>query len=114
MSYRPDNSKNQISNTLLSTKATTVNKLPNKNSSPKNIDDKDYFCIKDNMVSYIEKIYPEFYEQFELNNFINSGSVGYVYEGSYKYSCNNQKNAFKICIDKKRDEKKDEKKKRKK
>ena len=98
-------------NILQSTRAIT-SKNPHNSLSSKNIDEKD-FCNKDYMDSYITKIYPEFFEQFELSNFINSGSVGYVYEGRYKYSCNNQKYAFKICIDKKRDEKKDEKKKEK-
>ena len=70
--------------------------------------DKDYYTHKENMENHIKGVYPIFYEQFELNNFVNSGSEGYVYEGRYKKGSNNQKYAFKFCI--KRDDKNDSKK----
>ena len=70
--------------------------------------DKDYFTHKENIENHIKGVYPIFYEQFELNSFLNCGSEGYVYEGRYKQGANNQKYAFKFCI--KRDDKKDSKK----
>ena len=83
-------------------KFATTEELHHNNISSKNI---DYFCDKDKMEKYIKKIYPQFYENFELNNFIKRGA-GYIYKGKCKY--NNQKYVFKICIKEKRTKKKKE------
>ena len=60
--------------------------------------DKEYYCDIQNMNSYIKDAYPTFGEQFELIEFINSGSNGYVYSGRNKNSKDNTKFAFKFCI----------------
>ena len=103
--YIENQRNNNFSNTLNSKISTTANTI----KKPVNFDEKDYFNYKENMENYINKVYPTFFEQFELTRYVNSGSVGYVYEGKYKYGINNQKYAFKICIKKKKDEKKEEK-----
>ena len=85
-------------------------KSTNANTNPEQkppIIDKNYYTHKENIENHIKGVYPLFYEQFELNHYLNSGSEGYVYEGRYKQGTNNQKYAFKFCI--KRDEKKDSK-----
>lgn len=93
---------NRISNSNINTIEST-NKIVN-------IDDKDYFCYKDNMDQQLKIKYPLFFEQFELTNFINKGSVGYVYEGKLKNGYNNnQKYAFKMCFSKENNEKKEPK-----
>lgn len=72
---------------------------------------KDFYCQMDNMLKFINENYPLFNEQFELSNFVKSGSVGYVYEGRNKKSSCNQKFGFKFCINskKKENEEKDNK-----
>ena len=76
---------------------------------PKIKDEKEYFCDIENLIKYIEGVYPSFFEQFEINDFINSGSQGFVYKGKYKKGLDNKKYAFKFCINKKREEKNKEK-----
>lgn len=67
----------------------------------KNFDDKDYFCHKNNIVEFFKKVYPTFFEQFELSDFINKENRDYVYEGKFKNNYNkNKKYAFKIHIQK--------------
>lgn len=80
---------------------------PNTIQEKKPVIDKNYYTIKENIEKHIQGVYPIFNEQFELNNFLNSGSEGYVYEGRYKQSSNNQKYAFKFCFQ--RDDRKDSK-----
>ena len=91
-----------INQSLISTNANT-----NPDKKPPIID-KNYFTHKENIENHIKGVYPMFYEQFELNKFLNAGSEGFVYEGRYKQGSNNQKYAFKFCI--KGDEKKRSKK----
>ena len=92
--------RNSVSNQSTSANTNIKKKVP--------VIDKDYYTYKENIENHIKVVYPKFYEQFELNNFVNSGSEGYVYEGRYKKGSNNQKYAFKFCI--KRDDKNDSKK----
>ena len=77
--------------------------------------DKEYFCKKDNLIKYLKNNFPTFFEQFELSDFINRGSQGYVYKGKNKISSDNKECAFKFYIKKRReDENKKQKKDKKK
>ena len=39
---------------------------------------------KNHVENFLKGYYPEFFDSFELSNYINSGSEGYVYKGSFK------------------------------
>ena len=43
------------------------------------------YSRKDNMVSFITNNHSAFWEQFNLDEYISSGSSGYVYKGRYKH-----------------------------
>lgn len=62
---------------------------------------------RENMISYINKNNSSFFEKFDLLEFINSGSIGYVYRGKYK--SNKKIIALKFLINRKNKEKRDEK-----
>ena len=61
-------------------------------------EDKNYFCKKENMLKYMNENYPQFNEQFELLNYVNSGSYGCVYKAKKKLENNNINYAIKFCI----------------
>ena len=42
------------------------------------------FKNKNNVDNFLKENYPEFFDSFELSNYINSGSEGYVYKGFFK------------------------------
>jgi len=90
-----------LKSTRESTMKPKINQLQNK----------DFYCQMENMLKFINENHPSFSEQFELLNFVKSGSAGYVYEGRNKKSNCNQKYGFKFCINskKKENEEKDNK-----
>ena len=70
--------------------------------------DKDDYSNKYNIISFINKNNHEFFEKFDLCEFINSGSAGYVYRGIYKGK-NKQQVAIKFLINKKQKENREKK-----
>ena len=46
--------------------------------------DKDYYSNADNMRYFIRENEPKFFEIFELDEFLNCGSVGHVFKGKFK------------------------------
>lgn len=104
--HRIDNNPNSQASTQNST---NLEQIDQSKSSIANKDDKNYYTDIQNLYEHIKGVYPTFKEQFELTNFINSGSEGVVYEGKYKKGNDNQKYAFKFCIKKKREENKNSK-----
>ena len=70
--------------------------------------DKDDYSYKYNLISFINKNNSEFFEKFDLGDYINSGSAGYVYRGVYKGK-NMQQVAIKFLINKKQKENREEK-----
>lgn len=100
-----------LSQSIISTKASTkiVQCEQKKLQTTPNIDNKEYFCKKENLINHIKGVYPAFFQQFELQDYINSGSQGYVYKGRYKKDSDNRKYAFKFCLKKKREEQKEQK-----
>ena len=103
------NQKNDNPNLVNTRSSTKCAKQEQKLLLPKIKDEKDYFCTKENLINHIKGVFPAFFEQFEINDFINNGSEGYVYKGRYKKRLDNKNYAFKFCIKKKREEKKDTK-----
>ena len=89
------NNKNKIDN--LSTKGTTLEE--------KNIND---FSNRNNLISYLNNNNSSFFENFDLLEYINSGSSGHVYKGLYKGQIKRQV-AIKFLINNKRKEKQEEK-----
>ena len=88
---------------ITSTKESTkITKNTQQKLLSENIIDKDYFCNKDNMNTFLEKVYPQFFEHFELYDFIKRGNQSYIYEGKYEHK---KEIAFKFCIKRKRGEK---------
>lgn len=85
-------------NSVISTQETT--------KKPKNINEMYDFCKKKYMQDYINQYCPQFNEQFELLDYVNRGSTGYVYGIKSKIG-NNRKYAVKFCIKKNREEKED-------
>ena len=83
----------------------STNEMTEKLKSNNNKNNKNYFRSKDNMQKFINENCPTFNEQFELLNYVKSGSIGYVYEGKKKGNYN-QKYAIKFCIKKKKKMKK--------
>lgn len=70
--------------------------------------DKDDYSNKNNMISLINKNDIGFFENFDLDEYINSGSIGYVYRATYKGK-NRQQVAIKFLINKKRKENREKK-----
>ena len=75
----------------------------------KKFEKKDY-SNREIMISFINKKNPSFFEQFDIFEFISSGSVGYVYRGMFK--SNKGQIALKFLINKKRKEMKKKKEKK--
>jgi serine/threonine protein kinase len=63
-----------------------TNNIENKNEIGNLNNEKDYYSNIDNMNSFLKTYKPKFFEDFELIEFINSGSVGHVYKGNVKIS----------------------------
>lgn len=66
------------------------------------------YSKKENILSFINSKNPEFFEKFELSQYINSGSSGYVYKGVFKGK-NKKQVAIKFLINKKENQKEKEK-----
>ena len=60
--------------------------------------DKDFYNKIENINIYLKQYYSKFFDNFELLNFINSGSTGRVFEGRLKNAKKNMKLAFKFKI----------------
>ena len=60
--------------------------------------DKDLYNKIENINIYLKQYYSKFFDNFELLNFINSGSTGRVFEGRLKNAKKNMKLAFKFKI----------------
>ena len=75
---------------------------------PKSINESNEynFSKKENLEQYLNDNYKSFSEQFELIDFINQGSYGYVYKIRYKKSINKDIYALKFFYKKKSKEKK--------
>ena len=70
---------------------------------------KEYYKTKSNMVKYLQnQVCSKFTENFELLNYISSGSSGVVYEGRYR---NNPKKhvCLKFLLNKSEEEKREKK-----
>ena len=67
------NLANSANISLLKTRAQTNLTNPEEN-----------YTKKENVEEYFKKNYPPFFENFELSDYINNGSSGYVYKGFYK------------------------------
>ena len=100
------NQKNDNSNLVNTLSITKCAKQEPKLLLSKIKDEKDYFCSKENLINHIKGVFPAFFEQFEINDFINNGSEGYVYKGRYKKRLDKKNYAFKFCFKKKREEEK--------
>ena len=98
-----------ICQSIISTTASTKNVQKEPKISQITKDNKEYFCEKENLINHIKGVYPVFFQQFELIDYINNGSQGYVYKGKYKKDSDNRKYAFKFCIKKKREEQREKK-----
>ena len=76
----------------------------NSNNNDNNINgslkDKDFYNNLQNINNYLKEYYHSFYDNFELLNFIKSGSVGRVFEGKLKHTQKELKLAFKFDISK--------------
>ena len=88
--------QNNINN--FSTKETTLG------TNIKNID----YSNKNNFISFLNNNNSSFFELFDLDEYINNGSAGYVYSGIYKGAIK-KKVAIKFLINNKRKEKEKEK-----
>ena len=62
------------------------------------------FENKENMEHYMDKLFPKFRKNFELLEYLDSGSSGIVYKGKTIDSCNKQPHSFKFCIKKNKKE----------
>ena len=75
------------------------NKSSNINISSNEVEiDKEQLKKKDKMEEYLKKIYPNFFSNFELLDYIDSGSTGIVYKGKTTNTGNRQLYSFKFCI----------------
>lgn len=66
--------------------------------------DKNDYSNRKNLISTINDNIPEFFEKFDLLEYINSGSAGYVYKGIYKSKIKKDV-ALKFLINKKQKDK---------
>ena len=71
-----------------------------KESISATILDQEDFSNRNNLVSYI-KNNSDFLEKYDLCEFINNGSTGYIYKGYYK-GIKKRQVALKFLIDKKK------------
>lgn len=75
--------------------------ISDNNSTKATLSSKDY-NDKNEIYKFIDENYPQFHENFELINYINSGGSGVVYEGKLKNSYKKQKLAFKFKLNQKK------------
>ena len=69
----------------------------------------DNLSDKNTLKAYISKINPKFFENYDLDEYIGSGSSGYVYKGNYKRNNYKKPVAIKFLIKKKKKESKTDK-----
>ena len=74
------------------------------------VSDKDYYSNVNNMKCFIYKNGPNFFKNFEIDEFLNYGSVGHVFKGKYKL--NKSPVALKFIINRLKREKREKKEKR--
>ena len=84
-----------------------INNIENKNEIESSNNGKDYYSNINNMSSFLKTNKPNFFEDFELIEFINNGSVGHVYRGNVKIS--KKPIAIKFIMNDNRKDKKDKK-----
>ena len=84
-----------------------TNNIENQNETGNSNNGKDYYSNINNMSSFLKTYKPKFFEDFELIEFINNGSVGYVYRGNVKKS--KKPIAIKFIMNDNRKDKKDRK-----
>ena len=83
-----------------------IKALDNNSNSEKIIFPENYdLTNKDNMDTYVNYYLKSFKENFELLEYIDSGSTGIVYKGRSLPGGNNQNFSFKFCIDLKKNKK---------
>ena len=82
-----------------------TNNIENQNETGNSNNGKDYYSNINNMSSFLKTYKPKFFEDFELIEFINNGSVGYVYRGNVKKS--KKPIAIKFIMNDNRKDKKD-------
>ena len=100
-------SKNQ-KNKILYRKCASDSLIKERNNDA--VSDKDYYSNINNMRCFIRDNQPNFFEIFELDEFLNCGSVGHVFKGNCKL--NKRPVAFKFKINrlkKQREEKRNNK-----
>jgi len=76
----------------------TSKKYDEKSTMNSEISEKNQLKDKNYMISTLKQKYPKFLENFELEEYISSGSAGVVYSGKVKNSKKKQKLAFKFRI----------------
>ena len=84
-----------------------TNNIENQNETYNSNNGKDYYSNINNMCSFLKTNKPKFFEDFELIEFINNGSVGYVYRGNVKKS--KKSIAIKFIMNDNKKDKKDKK-----
>ena len=84
-----------------------TNNIENQNEIYNSNIGKDYYSNINNMCSFLKTNKPKFFEDFELIEFINNGSVGYVYRGNVKKS--KKSIAMKFIMNDNKKDKKDKK-----
>lgn len=82
-----------------------TNNTQNKSETGCSKYEKDYYKNIKNMNSFLKANGPKFFEDFELVDFINNGSVGYVYRGNVKK--NKKPIAIKFIMNENRRDKKE-------
>ena len=75
-----------------------IKKCDGQSTNNSDIPEKNRLKNKNYMISTLKQKYPSFLEAFELEEYINSGSVGVVYTGKSKKAKKKQKIAFKFKI----------------
>ena len=76
----------------------TSKKYDEKSTMNSEISEKNQLKDKNYMISTLKQKYPKFLENFELEEYISSGSAGVVYSGKVKNAKKKQKLAFKFRI----------------
>ena len=114
---KKENIKCQNNPNLTENLAKDRNKLSNSNSSVSSAKtspqtnqqiDEGNFKTKEELKVFLEQNYPEFFENFELSEYIASGSSGNVFKGIYKQ--NKKQVAIKVLKNRYNKEKKDKEK----
>ena len=114
---KKENIKCQNNPNLTENLAKDRNKLSNSNSSVSSAKtspqtnqqiDEGNFKTKEELKAFLEQNYPQFFENFELSEYIASGSSGNVFKGIYKQ--NKKQVAIKVLKNRYNKEKKDKEK----